>query len=182
MIDWSVRQKILLLLVSGLSMGLTKSPKHYYRIAKSVPGAWKQIDRQALYRAIHEYRNARLLDFVEKNDGSVEVILTEKGKRRALRYKLDEIEIKKPVRWDKKWRIVIFDVPEKKKRAREALRSKLRELGFKELQKSVFVYPYECKDEIDFINEVFDIRPYVKLIIAESVTNEEELKLFFNLV
>ena len=56
---------------------------------------------------------------------------------------------------DGEWRIVIFDIPEKFKKAREALRMKLKELGFLELQKSVFIFPYECEDEINFIVEVF---------------------------
>ena len=91
------------------------------------------------------------------------------------------MEVKKPAQWDKKWRIVIFDIPEKKKKAREALRKKLKELGFKELQKSVFVYPFECEDEIDFITEVFQIRPYVRFIKAVSITNEEQIRLKFNI-
>lgn len=181
MITWSARQKILLLLLSGVTMGLSRSPKRYFRIAKNIPKAWREIDRIALHRAVREFYNSRLIDMAEKKDGSLEITLTEKGKRRALRYKIDEIEIKRPARWDGKWRIVIFDVPEKKKRAREALRMKLKELGFKELQKSVFIHPFECKDEVDFIVEVFEMRRYVRLIRSDFLTNDEKLKLRFKL-
>ena len=117
----------------------------------------------------------------EKADGSVEVILTENGKKKALAYKIDEMKITEPARWDKKWRLVIFDIPEKKKRAREALREKLKELGFKELQKSVFVHPFESKDEVDFIVEFFAIRPYVRFLRSDFITNEADLKLRFKL-
>ena len=48
-----------------------------------------------------------------------------------------------------------FDIPERFKKQGEALRNKLRELGFAKLQESVFIYPYECEDEINFIVEVF---------------------------
>ena len=91
------------------------------------------------------------------------------------------MEIERPARWDGKWRIVIFDVPEKMKRAREALREKLRELGFKELQKSVFIHPFECKDEIDFVTEFFNLRPCIRLIRSDFITDEAELKLWFKL-
>ena len=94
---------------------------------------------------------------------------------------MDDIKIKKPKKWDKQWRIVIFDIPEKFKGAREALREKLKELGFVELQKSVFAYPFECEDEINFIVEVFQIRPFVRLVKAGSFTNEEQFKIKFNL-
>ena len=91
------------------------------------------------------------------------------------------MEIKKPAKWDGEWRIVIFDIPERFKKAREALRLKLKELGFRELQKSVFIFPYECEDEINFIVEVFLIRPFVRFIRVKSFTNEEQLKIKFNL-
>ena len=108
--------------------------------------------------------------------------MTESGRKKALQYKIDEIKIKQPGSWDNLWRLTIFDIPEKKRRARDALRNKLRELGFLELQKSVFIYPFSCRDEIDFITEYFEIRPYVRYIEARFINNEAELKLKFNLV
>ena len=74
-----------------------------------------------------------------------------------------------------------FDIPERFKKAREALRNKLRELGFAKLQESVFIYPYECENEINFIVEVFLIRPFVRLIRAKHFTNEEQMKIGFDL-
>ena len=79
------------------------------------------------------------------------------------------------------FRSVIFDIPETKKKAREALRNKLKELGFKELQKSVLVLPYECEDEIDFIVEIFEIRRFVRFMRVNSFTNDEQFKLKFGL-
>ncbi len=92
------------------------------------------------------------------------------------------MQIKKSAIWDRKWRVVFFDIPEKKRKARDALRNKLRELGFRELQKSVFVHPYSCQSEIDFIVEFFEIRPYVRYGELTNLTNEAELKLRFDLV
>lgn len=175
------KQKILLLLFAGVALGFSKSPKNYFRILESIPAAWKEINRKRLYEVVHEFYNERLIDYKEDNDGNVKIILTKEGQKKALQFKFDEMEIKKPAKWDKKWRIVIFDIPEKNKKAREALRNKLKDLGFRELQKSVFVHPFECKDEIDFIVEVFDIRSHVRFIRAESITNEEQLKIKFKL-
>ena len=58
---------------------------------------------------------------------------------------------------------------------------KLKDLGFSELQKSVLVLPYECEDEINFIVEVFLIRPFVRFVRVKSFTNEEQLKIKFGL-
>ena len=92
------------------------------------------------------------------------------------------MSIKIPKQWDKKWRIVIFDIPEKLKKSREILRFQLKRLNFYELQKSVFVLPYSCKDEIEYIIEFYGIRRFVRFIVAESIDNELHLKKHFNLL
>ena len=111
----------------------------------------------------------------------MKLFLQKAGHKKALSFKIDEIKIKKPEKWDGKWRIVVFDIPEKKKAAREALRKKLKDLGFVELQKSIFINPYECEDEIDFIVEFFQTRPNVRYLRVEYFTNEEQLKIKFGL-
>ena len=132
-----IKQKIVLLLLAGVTLCLNRSPRTHLRIIKNIPRAWKNIDRSVLYRTLHEFHNERLVDFNQQSDGSTIITLTEKGEKFALRFKIDEISIPIPVHWDKKWRIVIFDIPEKHKGAREALRIKLSELGFIQFQKSV---------------------------------------------
>jgi len=175
------KQKILLLLMAGVALGLSRSPKNYFKILKSIPKEWKEIERKRLLSIVREFYNDRLIDYKENKNGEVKIVLTKEGKKKAIKYQLDEMEIKKTGKWDNKWRMVIFDIPEKKKRAREALRNKLKDLGFKELQKSVFIFPYECEDEIDFITEVFEIRPYVRFARLDTFTNEEQFKLKFKL-
>ena len=162
-------------------MGFSRSPRNYFKILKSAAKEWKKINRNKLVRIVREFYNDRLVDYEENKDGFVKIVLTKEGQKKALKFKLDEMEIKRPAKWDGEWRIVIFDIPEKFKKAREALRLKLKELGFLELQKSVLVLPYECEDEINFIVEVFLIRPFVRFIRAKSFTNEEQLKIKFGL-
>lgn len=175
------KQKILLLLLSGVVLGFSRSPKDQWRIIKNFPKAWRSIDKTILRRTLHEFYRDRLVDFrVEKNGTSI-IVLTERGRKRALRYKIDELSIVIPLRWDKVWRIVIFDIPEKHKKAREALRHKLQELGFLQFQKSAWIFPFPCKDEIDFLVEMFEIRPHVQYLKVISMTNDARLKLHFDL-
>jgi len=176
-----LKKKVLLLLLAGISLGLTKRPDYQWKIIKKTSKEWEKINQERLKEIIKEFYQEKLVEYKEKPDGSIEIVLTEKGKLKALEGKIDELEIEIPRNWDKLWRIVIFDIPEKKKRARDALRRKLKELGFLELQKSVFIFPYECKDEIEFIVEVFEIRRYVRYLVVKEITNEEELLLKFKL-
>jgi CRISPR-associated endonuclease Cas2 len=175
------KQKIVLLLLAGATLSLSHNPRTHWYIIKSVPKALKDINRKVLYRIMKEFYYERLIDFKNEKDGSYTMTLTDRGEKYALRFKIDEMEISKPTRWDNIWRLVIFDIPEKQKKAREALRDKLKELGFEQIQKSVWVYPYKCKNEINFIVEVFEIRQHVHYIEAKTISNDSKLKLIFNL-
>ncbi len=177
----STKQKVLLLLFTGVILGFSKSPKNYFKILDSAAKNWKDIERKRLSAVVKEFYEERLVDFREKEDGTIKVVLTKDGKKRALEYQFDEIKIKTPEKWDGKWRMVIFDIPERKKKAREALRKKLKELNFMELQKSVFIHSYECENEIDFIVECFEVRPHVRFLRVDSFTNEEQFRLKFKL-
>ncbi|HEY4474939.1 MAG TPA: CRISPR-associated endonuclease Cas2 [Candidatus Paceibacterota bacterium] len=85
-------------------------------------------------------------------------------------------------KWDKKWRVVIFDIPEELHKNRNQLRAKLKNLGFYMLQKSVFVIPYPCEKELGYVCKNLKIADYVDVILAESVGfKEKEIKKFFNL-
>ena len=175
-------QKILLIFFGGLALGLTPSPKQFFKIAKDIVKDWQKIKRDELRLAIRSLYKSKLIEERYEKDGKTTLVISETGKKKALSYKLEEMAIKKPKVWDKKWRLVIFDIPEKKKRYRDALRMKLKELEFYELQKSVLVYPYDCKDELDFIIEFFGLRPFVRLAIIESIDNEPHLKKIFRLL
>ena len=176
-----IKQKVLASLEAGVSMSLTRSVNKQKFIWRKLKREWAKIDRRQLYRIISEFKHERLISYQELSDGTIEVILTEAGHRRALRYNIDQLTIGKPRAWDKKWRVVMFDVPEKRRRGRDALRLKLKELGFFEWQKSVFVYPYPCRDQIDFVVEFFELRTNVRFAELINPTNEAELKLQFGL-
>ena len=175
-------QKILLLLLGGIALGLTSSPDRYFRILKTIKKDWDTINRNALHRAIKLLYKARLLDTQDNPDGTTTIVLSQRGKQKALRYHIDELKIPKMPVWDKKWRIVLFDIPEPRKKARDALAQALKNMGFITLQKSVFVHPFKCEDEVDFVIEFFNLRPHVRTIIAENIDNELHLKKHFKLI
>ncbi|MBU2633112.1 hypothetical protein KJ751_01235 [Patescibacteria group bacterium] len=178
----NIQRKILLLLLGGLALGLSHSPKTSFQILKDIAKEWQGINRHTLKRGIRCLYESKLIKEKRNKDGSITLILTSQGKKKALTYDLDKIKIKKPQKWDKKWRVVLFDIPEDRKKTRDGLRYRLKQLDFCEFQKSVFVHPYDCEDEIDYIIELYDIRKFVRFIIAESLDNELHLKKHFGLV
>ena len=162
-------------------MSLTNRPDAYFRVARQIVKEWKNMNERNLREAIKRLYRSKLIDYRENKDKSVSLILTDNGKDRILRYEIDKIEIKKPARWDNLWRMVIFDIPEDKKQGRNALNVKLKEIGFYPMQKSVFIHPYECKDEIDFITELFELAPHVRFLRVKDIDTELHLKKIFHL-
>lgn len=176
-----LKKKLLVLFQAGFVLSLSKHPRHRRYVLDSIPKELRKIERRYLYRCLQEFRHDRLIQYEEKPNGAIEMILTEKGKARALKFNIDLMALPIFNRWDRIWRMVLFDIPETKRRGRDALRLKLKDLGFVEWQKSVFVYPYPCRDEIDFIIEFFELRSYVRYLEFTNPTNEAELKLKFDL-
>ena len=175
------QRKILLLLQTGAALALSASPRTSFRILNLAVKEWKKINKYALCESIRRLHSSKLIDARDAPDGSTNIILNEDGKRKCLQYKIDEMEIKKPKIWDQKWRVILFDVPEERRKIRDALRNHLRQLGCYEFQKSVFVHPFECKDEIDFLIEFYHARPFVRFITAEHVDNALHLKQKFHI-
>lgn len=176
-----VQQKVLLLLLGGLALSCSRSPRKNWRIIKGMREAWKDIDKRAAERAITLLYASRLLEARENADGTITLVLNDDGKKKALTYKASAMKIQRAGLWDKKWRVVIFDIPEDEREARDSIREHLEHMGFFVLQRSVFVHPFDCKDEIDFLIELHDIRKYVRFLVAQSIDNEPHLKKFFNL-
>lgn len=175
-----LRKRILLLLYAGLALGFAQNPRRQYKIFQQLPKEWGNIKEQETVKEIKKLYRSKLVQLKKNQDGSLTAILTDKGKFRTLTYHFEDMKIKS-MEWDGKWRMVSFDIPEKKKAARNALRSKLREVGFIEFQKSMFVFPYQCKDEVDFIIEFFNLRAYVRYGVFEFIDNDLHLRKYYGL-
>ncbi len=175
------QKKILLLLLGGVALGLSGTPRRYFRILNALHKEWHAIDARALKQSVRSLYTSKLIKAHTGRDGTWVLVLSNKGKRVALAYRIDEMYVLTPKRWDGKWRIVIFDIPESVKKIREALRMHLKHMGFFELQKSIFVHPFECKNEIEYIVEFYNIRKHVRFVLAEAVDNGLHLRQHFGL-
>lgn len=108
--------------------------------------------------------------------------LTEKG-RAALA--LDKMKIaqqlKRARRWDKRYRLVMFDIPQYRRATRDRLRRVMRECGFLRLQDSVWIYPYDCEELVTLIKADIRIGKDVLYAVVESVENDAWIKRRFGL-
>ncbi|MBI2011891.1 CRISPR-associated endonuclease Cas2 [Candidatus Daviesbacteria bacterium] len=134
---------------------------------------WKKYKRKELGRIIKRFTEQEVVSFREENGKQV-IGLTEKGRSRLLSYDFENLQLKSKRR-DGLFRVLVFDIPENKKKNRELFRQKLKELGFIRMQDSVFVSAFPCKDEIDFICNYLGISRHVTLFSIRKIERGEEL-------
>lgn len=95
------------------------------------------------------------------------ILITQKGAHKVLRIRLMMKERKR--RLDKKWQMIIFDIPEKKRYLRKLLRNNLRLLGYSMFQQSVWICPYDVLKETKAVLSKYYLDPYVKLFLIEEI-------------
>ncbi|MDP8215380.1 MAG: CRISPR-associated endonuclease Cas2 [Candidatus Euphemobacter frigidus] len=70
--------------------------------------------------------------------------------------------------WDRRWRLVIFDVPESKAELRKYLREYLIAMGFGKVQRSVWISPYDFREEIERYIRKLKLSNYVLQLLVED--------------
>ncbi len=118
-----------------------------------------------------------------KREGyDIKICLTKEGKKLAGKYQIDDLEIKRPKKWDKKYRLVIFDIPATSRMIRDFLRRKLKEFGFYPLQKSVWIHAFECKEEIELLREFLGLsKKQIQVLEVTKLENDKFLRKFFKI-
>lgn len=145
-----------------------------YRVSANNYIQQRSIEKSNFSERIKYLKKRGLIEtFVEGKDKYIEI--TPKGIDRAT--KLHDLHpvIDRMGTWDKKWRIVIFDIPEKYRNARDSFRNKLIEMGFIQVQDSVYLHPFECSEIIRRQAEILLIEKYVLLSISEIIQGEEKI-------
>lgn len=123
----------------------------------------ENINYGALYEAVRELREKGFIE-TRKDGRRILLRLTDKGREEAIVKKLLAEE-----KWDGKWRIVIFDIPEKHRKLRSTLRSKLREWEFEPWQKSVWAGKKNVTEPLrNFIKEV-GLAEWVRVVVGSDV-------------
>lgn len=94
---------------------------------------------------------------------------------------MQEMKLNQSKKWDNKWRVVIYDISKKKKNSQEAFRRMLKQLQILKLQNSVYLTPFPCEDEINYLREYYNIGKEVILLTVDHIEDEEAYKKYFKL-
>lgn len=143
-------------------MGLVTHPRQ----AESI----KRSKNKLIEKGLLEIKNDRLS-------------ITQHGRRYLLKCLSlgDNKELARDKKWDKKWRVIIFDIPETKRFERDGIRQALVSIGFLRLQDSVWIYPYNCEDLINLLKTDTETEEDMIYMIVDQIENDDKIKRYFNL-
>ena len=142
----------------------------------------RKIEKYKIKKALMGLQKRKILG-IEELDGQIVIKVKKFGKSLIIKYSTRELLSYKlkTKSWDKKWRLVLFDVSEEERKKRDFLRRTLKWLGFITYQKSVFVFPYDCKKEIVYLKKILEGKYDIKYLVAEEIDDAERLMKYFEL-
>lgn len=143
---------------------------------------WKHLDKRARERELRRvvtYMKSR--DFI-RGDYEHGLRISRKGRARLDKSRITSLKIPTPKKWDGRWRLIIFDIPEQKKPARNSLNMMLNKLRFYRLQRSVWVHPHPCRDELIKITSYYGVESFVSYIETDHIDNDKKLRLKFKTI
>ena len=108
--------------------------------------------------------------------------MTNAGENKLRMWEFADFKFNKPKKWDKKWRVIIFDIPDKKRKVRDQIRTVFKSAGLYLLQESVWVYPYDCEDIIALLKTDFGVGKNLLYLIVEELENDKYLRENFGLI
>lgn len=164
-----------LIAVGGVTAAAIIAPNSLQFLGKPLNKYLIRLDKKARERELKRTLSYLKYSKLITEDYEHGLALTAKAKHRLQQISISELTIPKPNKWDKCWRIIFFDIPESKKTRRDAFAAQVRQLGFKVLQRSVFIHPYPCQEQVATLTEYFRVSKYVSYIETAHIDNESIL-------
>lgn len=141
---------------------------------------WKRFNIPYLKRTLQRLEEQKLVEGSVENGMQI-IKITNQGRQKVLRLALDNLEIRKPKVWDRRWRLVSFDLPEKMAKTRKVLVEYLSVWRFYPMHKSVYLHAYPCLKEVDFLREYLRVGKYIRMFTVSEIENDRQLRSFFGI-
>lgn len=139
---------------------------------------WKRFNIPYLKRTLKRLERQKLVAI--KDDEKYQIVeITDAGRRRILKFALDELTIEKPKFWDRQWRLVSYDIPSNLKSLRQVFQEYLSTWNFYPLHESVFLHAYPCVKQVVFLREYLRIGEYVRIFLVSKIENDTLFREFF---
>lgn len=136
---------------------------------------WDKFNTWRLHWVLKRMNSQKLVTI--SDDGIVRI--SQKGKERLLQYNIAAMQLKEKI--DGLWRLIVYDVANLKGQKRRIFQRMLKQLKFLQIQRSVYLTPFICDDEIEYLRQLFDLRDEVVLLKVSRIENEQGYKRYFGI-
>lgn len=148
-----------------------RSTRRFYKLARE-QAAWRYRRKRAIEHMIE----------LEHVRATGERLAITKSGRNALGETVSKThDLIRTKKWDHKWRIATFDIPEKYSVLRNRVRNILKQAGFVKLQHSVWIFPHGCEELVQLIKKESKLSNYILYGVLEHIEGEDRLKKLFQL-
>lgn len=157
--------------VGAVAPGIVKAVQSLQTLSKK--------EERSVQNTFYRLKKNGLVQLKKCSDGKIKVFLSPEGYRHLRSYVAQGMAPKKKMIWDGQWRVLIFDIPSEKNMIRDAFRNTVKKFGFYQMQKSVWVYPYPCEDEILFLATRYGITDNVEVLTVKKMVHDLEMRKIF---
>ncbi|MBI4049604.1 MAG: hypothetical protein HY395_02190 [Candidatus Doudnabacteria bacterium] len=105
--------------------------------------------------------------------------LLSKGRKHLKSVEIEHLQLAIQKKWNGKWHLFIFDIPEENRSARDSIRRKLKQLGMYNIQRSVFVYPYDCRRELGLVSAHYQVDRFCLYAQVDDMDLDKQLRKHF---
>lgn len=166
-------------LLEGIGGGLLVTtsivaPNALQALEKPLELLIRKGDRAEAKRIARYLKQQKLVQTTELADGSFSIQLTINGKRRQRKARFERLGLRQKT-WDGNWRLLSFDIPERHKALRDYLSQHIKRIGFAQLQRSTFIYPYPIDDFIAILEELHpEVTRYLAVMTASELNQHNK--------
>ncbi len=161
--------------VGGVISAALVAPNIVQALDKPLTNYLKKLDKRARQREV-----ARTITYMKsrgliRGDYEHGLQITKKGRDRLKKSEYQKLSVPSQDEWDGAWRLVFYDIPEKHKVGRDALTQKLRSLNFYQLQRSIWVHPFPCRDEVAKVTDRNDVARFTSIVETYFIDRQDKL-------
>ena len=172
-------EKVLLTAATGATIATSLAlPGAIVALGPIIEGAYDLHDKRQQnreYRRVLAYMKHQQLLKLEPRSGNG-LIIAKRGRERLKATSLERLVVAPPQTWDSRWRLVMFDIPEVKRSNRRQFVGQLNILGFYQLQRSVWIHPFPCRNIVTRLATTYGVSDYITFVPAAKLDNEKALR------
>lgn len=116
--------------------------------------------------------------YLQEDDAGIR--LTARGIERAQSYELEGLSIPRQEPWDGRWRLILWDIPEAQRPVRDQLRYLFTKLGLYQVRRSMWVTPYPCREQVEYLKSTLDLEANLLFLEATYLDGSAALRRHFN--